>query len=293
MILCYSQVYLKGQRKDLIAELVAEGKREKRVTPPVAWYGGKIRMSSKIAAMLPEHNIYVEGFGGSGAVLFAKTPSPVEVYNDIDHGLVHFYRTLRDPDKAAQLIQFLALIPFSREEFNFGCANWDTLTDDIAKAAYWFIVARWSFGGIFGGGWSKSGRSWIPNHALTFQRAIDKLPEVHERLRTVQIENCSYEQLIKAHDSPQTAFYFDPPYMHDTRSAKDVYTHELTTPEHYAFIEHMKTIQGSVIISGYQSELYDSLMVDPKWKRIDVDVYTSASPNPKNKRRTECLWLNC
>lgn len=258
--------------------------------PPFSWYGGKIRMAPVIAELMPEHKIYVEAFGGSGAVLFAKRPCQIEVYNDIDSGVVHFYRTLRDPAKFQALVDFLSLIPFSREEFNFGNANWDKLDDDIAKAAYWFIVARWSFGGIFGGGWSKSGKSWVPNHATTFIHAIDRLPEVHTRLRQVQIDNCSYEQLIKGHDSADTLFYFDPPYVPLTRSAPDVYKHELSYRDHEVFIENVLTIKGKVIISGYYNDLYAQKLKD--WSRVDMDVYTSASPNPANKRRIESLWMN-
>jgi hypothetical protein len=34
---------------------------------------------------------YIETFGGSGAILFAKEPSPVEVYNDLYSDLVTLY----------------------------------------------------------------------------------------------------------------------------------------------------------------------------------------------------------
>lgn len=262
--------------------------------PPFSWYGGKIRLSRKIVQLLPEHNIYVEGFGGSGAVLLAKAPAKIEVYNDLDHGLVHFYRTLRDPEKAQRLFNFLSLMPFSREEFDFGSEHWDELDDDIARAAYWFIVARWSFGGIFGAGWSTTGRSWTPTHSATFIRAIDRLPEVHARLRLVHIENCSYEHLIKAHDTSDTVFYFDPPYVPETRAAKDVYAHEMSYDDHVRFIDHMKQIEGKVIISGYASELYDSLLEDPKWTRRNIEVYTSAASaaTKKDTRRIECIWVN-
>lgn len=47
-------------------------------------------MKNLILKYFPQHRIYVEVFGGSAALLFSKRPSDVEVYNDIDSGLVNF-----------------------------------------------------------------------------------------------------------------------------------------------------------------------------------------------------------
>jgi len=63
---------------------------------PVAWYGGKSRLSAWIVGLLPRHDSYIEVFGGGASVLFRKPPARLEVYNDIDDGLVTFFRVLRD-----------------------------------------------------------------------------------------------------------------------------------------------------------------------------------------------------
>ena len=57
---------------------------------------------------------YVEPFAGSLAVLFAKPRARHEIVNDLDGGLVTFFRVLRDrPD---DLIRACTLTPFSRAE---------------------------------------------------------------------------------------------------------------------------------------------------------------------------------
>jgi Site-specific DNA methylase len=66
-----------------------------RITLPFNRYGSKARWAKKLAALLPEHSIYVEVFGGTGAVLLSKQPSPVEVFNDIDGEVVNFFQVLR------------------------------------------------------------------------------------------------------------------------------------------------------------------------------------------------------
>ena len=61
---------------------------------PIKWFGGKGQMTKKLLPLIPEHVTYVEVFGGGASLLFAKPPSKVEVYNDLNSGLVNFFRVL-------------------------------------------------------------------------------------------------------------------------------------------------------------------------------------------------------
>ena len=51
-----------------------------RLRAPIRWFGGKNKMVNKLLALVPEHTYYLEAFGGSGALLFAKQPASFEVY---------------------------------------------------------------------------------------------------------------------------------------------------------------------------------------------------------------------
>ena len=62
------------------------------------YYGGKGNLAEWIAGTFPPHEHYVEPFGGSLAVLLAKAPSRMETVNDLDGGLVTFWRVLRERD---------------------------------------------------------------------------------------------------------------------------------------------------------------------------------------------------
>jgi hypothetical protein len=99
---------------------------------PVAWYGGKSRTSARIAGLLPRHDTYIEVFGGGAAVLFAKPRAQLEVYNDIDDGLVTFFRVLRD--RPAELQQALALTPYAGAEFEHCRDSWAIVEDELERA---------------------------------------------------------------------------------------------------------------------------------------------------------------
>ena len=79
------------------------------------WYGGKYSHLDWLLPLLPKATHYCEPFGGSGAVLLNRTPSPVETYNDLDGEVVNFFRILRDQQE--DLIKAIGLTPFSKEEF--------------------------------------------------------------------------------------------------------------------------------------------------------------------------------
>ena len=46
---------------------------------PFAYYGGKSGMAQRVVELLPDHRVYLEPFGGSLAVLFAKAPAVNEI----------------------------------------------------------------------------------------------------------------------------------------------------------------------------------------------------------------------
>src|SRR5690242_14460533 len=93
---------------------------------PFPWYGGKGALAPLLVSLLPVHEVYCEVFGGSGALLFAKPPSRLEVFNDLDSGVVQFFRVLRNPQQAEALQRALTLTPYAREEYYDCLGHWTT-----------------------------------------------------------------------------------------------------------------------------------------------------------------------
>ena len=85
--------------------------------PLIRYHGGKFRLADWIISHFPKHETYVEPFGGGASVLLSKTPSRMEVYNDLDSDIVNFFEILRDQKLAEELAQQIELTPYSRVEF--------------------------------------------------------------------------------------------------------------------------------------------------------------------------------
>ncbi|WP_188878558.1 DNA adenine methylase [Halarchaeum nitratireducens] len=106
---------------------------------PFRWYGGKYSHLKWLLPQLPEAHRYVEPFGGSGAVLLNRDPSPVEVYNDRDSDVTNFFKVLRD--NRDELLEKIALTPFSREEFEHAIERQGDDLSDIEQARLFFVRA--------------------------------------------------------------------------------------------------------------------------------------------------------
>lgn len=275
---------------------------------PIQWFGGKGLMTAKLLPLIPPHRIYVEPFGGGASLIFAKPPSAVEIYNDLDSGLVNLFRVLRDPKKFRRLRRLAELTPCSREEYDNLRRRWDSLPTDVERAWAFFVVARQSFSGIFGHSWSytfASSRGGMSACAFTYLGSINRLPDIRARLMRVQIEHQDFTRIIAKFDSPETFFYCDPPYPLDTRRDGG-YRHELNADQHKELIRRLLRIQGQAMLSGYRSAVHQPLE-KAGWKRRDFRVCCYAAgrtrgsgiqgPGSATARqpRTESVWLspNC
>jgi DNA adenine methylase len=258
--------------------------------PPLRYYGGKTYQAAWILDVIKryEFKTYIEPFGGSGAILFAKEPSKVEIYNDLYSDLVTLYRVLRNPRMYKEFVMFIENSPYSREIF--GDAK-NALSNErlssVERAGHFFIAVRQSFGGVRNS-WSSSGKTSKPK-STPYHHAIDRLPEIHERLRHVHIEHKDAVECIKQYATPKSLIYCDPPYVFGTRVALETYKHEYTDEQHEQLVETLLEVPGHKILSGYESSIYQPLL-DAGWTLHKKDFVCHSSPS--KKRRTECLYCS-
>ena len=273
---------------------------------PIPWFGGKGRLVKKILPHFPTgFTTYAEPFAGAASHLFAKDPSPVEVINDLNGDLINFFRVLRDPNSYQQFERMATMTPYSRDQYE-ECKQERQSKDPVIRAWCLFVLARQSFSsrvykGSFGTVITESARMMAAMNSKWLS-AVEGLPQVHNRLLEVQIENQDFRHFIRHYDKSSTFFYVDPPYLHDTRSGGG-FEFELSEQDHQEMIVLLLSIQGAILLSGYPTPLYDPLE-EAGWRKVTFDHVCYAAGKTKGSSfqgagsikeqqgRTECLWIS-
>jgi DNA adenine methylase len=264
--------------------------------PALRYHGGKWKLAPWLHGFFPPHRIYVESFGGGASVLLRKPRAYGEVYNDLDGEVVNVFQMLRD--RGPELQELLRLTPFSRVEFDL---TYERASDPLEQARRTICRSFMGFGSAAATG-ERSGFRANSNRSGTtpahdWANFADAVPALIERLRGVVIENRDALAVAEHHDSATTLHYFDPPYVHSTRSGKvrgvksngrstgKAYNHEMDDEAHRAFALKARALEGMVVVSGYPCALYDELFAE--WVRFDRPAYADGA-----RARTEVVWLN-
>lgn len=271
---------------------------------PLKWHGGKSYLANRIVDLFPRHLHYVEPYAGGLAVLLERDPNESrlwkqghtgvsEVANDLHRELVNFWRVLQPRELFPEFVRVCQATPLSRDEFDR--AGGERFTDPVGRAWAFFTRCRQSRAGSFRGFTSMTRsrtRRGINGNASEWLSAVDGLAAVHERLRPVVLENLPALELIRREDTPDTLFYLDPPYLHETRATTDSYQHEMTREQHAALLEVLAGLRGKFVLSGYESPLYNQYAISCGWNRRDFDIANHAAGGDSKRRMVECLWFN-
>lgn len=233
--------------------------------------GSKWTMAKWIIREMPLHKVYLEPFFGSGAVLFGKEPAEVELINDIDNNVANLFKIMRDsPVNLANLVK---LTPYVKDEYQ---KSYETLQEDVSELerARSFLVRCWM---------AQNGKTATKTGWRNSDRAVKEwiqLPRTivsaAERLKSVQINNMDALKLIKNYNYEDCLIYADPPYLRSTKS-QGMYAYEMSKRQHINFLEIITQHRGPAIVSGYESELYNTYLYS--WRKIYY-------------RDKEVIWLN-
>lgn len=263
---------------------------------PINRHGGKHYLAKRIIALMPPHLHYVEPYFGGGSVLLQKDPEGVsEVVNDIDRSLTQFWRVLSTPRWFAEFLRIVQAIPFSQIEWEDAWAAMNLVEHPVTIAALFFIRVRQSRQGLmkdFATLSRNRTRRGMNEQVSSWLTAIDGLPDVHARLKRVVILNDDAIKVIQQQDGPNTLFYIDPPYLHETRVTTSDYAHEMSGDQHAILLAKLSGIKGKFILSGYPSTFYMSYAATQGWQRVDIKIDNKASSKKVKEIKTECLWMN-
>ncbi|MDF7817910.1 DNA adenine methylase [Runella sp. MFBS21] len=253
---------------------------------PITYYGGKQMMLSQILPKIPPHKTYIEPFFGGGAVFWAKEPSQAEVINDLNHSLITFYKVLKyDFEGLKEKIDetFLSRTQHTKAKEIY------VLGDENPLEVAWsvWVQTNMSFGSMIGAGfgYDRNGKC-----SLRLFNKKEALTEIYkERLKKVTIENNDVFKVIKAYDSPDAFFYFDPPYV----SANQGHYSGYTEAHFRKLLEACANLEGKFLLSTYPETLLFEYIEKYGWKheKHEKSLPVECRRN-KNRRKVECLTWN-
>ncbi|CAK0756953.1 DNA adenine methylase [Gammaproteobacteria bacterium] len=195
------------------------------------------------------------------------------------------FRVLRDPVKGKELTRLLELTPYAMQEYEDCYLEPLNDVDDARQ-----MICR-SFLGIGSdsifrrNGFRRGFKNGKLDSNNAFMSYLDCIPFFIERMRPVIIENMDWSRVIRTYDTEQTLFFVDPPYLDEVCSSRAVtYSHPFTREQHLELANVLNQVKGNVILSGYRSDLYESLF--SSWTS-----YAHSAVTGMGRKRAEMIWI--
>lgn len=243
--------------------------------------GAKARLANWICSYMPKHDVYLELYGGSMAVLLNKPRCHIETVNDLHGEVVNFFKVLRDDSEELQ--RLIELTPYSREEYD---KAYQESQNDLERARR-FCVRCWQGIGcanLYHNGFKSGQQTTSPNPAKAWAELPRTIEGVSKRLQGVQIENLDAMELLKRYDTKDVFIYADPPYILSTRKS-NLYKYEMSDKEHIVLLEALLNHSGKVMISGYDNDIYNHYLKG--WRKAEKETLAE-----QGLKRTETIWMN-
>ena len=265
--------------------------------------GGKSKLADWICDNMPTGNIFVDVFGGSGAVLDCMMSRYKDVarhemrfvFNDLDRKIYNLFKVMRE--MPMELAYQIAATPYSRKEFNNAVSIIDSnqyqSLSDIEKARLFLIANRQSFGATMSKPWS------ITKDGEINYRTWDQLPEMLVatalKWKSVYLECLDYKKLLDKWDDDKTIFYLDPPYEGIERAYYDV--NKQNGFDHSEMFDILQNVKGSFAVSYYGGENDDSdtdiikKYIESGCKVLRIQVKKHLAKSDKKTSATEVLLI--
>jgi len=249
--------------------------------------GSKWNLGPKYARLHPPHKIWVDVFGGSGAMLVRKSPSDVEVFNDLDADVINVFRVIKSR-QYRELVRLIQATRNTRHQYELCRAILDNPNETPVRRAWAFITC-----GYIGYTLhpcitrtytnSPKGTSRLKNCPIW-------LAEWRTRLKSVVLENEPWHSIIAKYDSADTMLSLDPPYMPGVlrTSVGRYYPHTFSTDDHIELLNTIQHVKAKVLLCGYNHPAYLRRLWH--WRKEHFRVTTVIGDN--KSLRQEQVWLN-
>ncbi len=262
------------------------------IRPLVKYHGGKGRLHQWIIGQMADHRVYFEPFGGAASVLLNKSPSEIEVYNELEPEMFNLMVTVRDDFD--RFYERVSAVKYCKATFDSYLSLFRGSHDSLTRAVVFYIVKRMSRGGLCERfSWSARIYSTGPAEEHCWNTALVNLRLVHDRLQKVVLLNKDAFEILGEYLGTEDCFmYLDPPYLISTRVLKKAYDYEFCLADHLQLSDLLRNCQAKVMLSGYGSAEYGEWYGGWNCSFKDVGNHSSQHNNTLKMRKQEMLWTN-
>ena len=223
---------------------------------PFGRIGNKMPIIDDLLVMIPQHDLYVEAFTGSGALFFNKPPVK-SILNDNDKEVTYRLNLLKkvplfkNPKRKYTLDEMKRLFDKPQRSLE------DSVIHEKIKSSNGF------------GGKQVNNSTEIYKHNNPYTIA-NNLQEYKKLLSYATITNKDYKFILKKYDSPTTFFFLDPPYE-DTK--RDFYYN--VSIDYEEFRDLLKNLKGFFLLTINDSPYIRMVFKDFYQKKITVHSGTN------------------
>ena len=244
----------------------------KKLSTPLRWPGGKSRSIKSIIDKVPKHNTYVEPFAGGASLFFAKPIVGKNVINDVNKGLVNFYKELRD-DKSCGLAK--CKVPENDNQFQKARLKKDT------DACAFFGVNKRGYGG------SPNSKNYVYDKPFGNAKIKKGCNCYREKLKDTVILNQDYKKVFKDYDSKNTLTYLDPPYWGTDNSQ----LYNTDTPHPKEICGLARGAKGKVMISYNDDKEVRKGCKGLKTRKIETEYILQNGPKTETHKKVKELLI--
>lgn len=249
--------------------------------------GSKWGLAPQYAQLFPPHKTFVDVFGGTGALLARKSASDVEVFNDLDADVINVFRVIQSR-QYHKLVRLIQGTHNTQQQYERCRAILDDPSESPVRKAWSFITCGYI------------GLNIHPCITRNYDNSLKGtsrlkncpayLAEWRKRLKNVVVANEPWQEIIEKHDSENTVFVCDPPYMPGVLCtlSKKYYQHNFTTDDHVELLETIQQVKGRVVVCGYNHPAYLRRLWH--WRQESFPVKKALTG--KRSARQEQVWLN-
>lgn len=212
----------------------------------ISYTGGKYQMLDTIYQMLPaEYTTWIEVFCGSAVVTLNKTPSKIEVINDLNSEIFNLFNVVKHKHK--EFLEQFTYVLNSRELFYKLRKTDVTKLTDVQKAFKTFYIIRNTFGSrLVRPAFAK----WTTNNkGVDLENIEDIVDKVYNRLRTVLVENMDYKNVLSTYDTKDALFFLDPPYLTEGNKQCKDYLYNMSQHDYVVLNSYLTKLKGRFLMT--------------------------------------------